>query len=190
MKLYYLPGACSLAAHILLREAQADFELARVEGGAGRTADGEDYAAINPLGYVPALAGTEAGILVENGAILPYLADRFGFVGEGGRYRLLQEVAFLNSELHKSYSPFFRDPDMTGEVRQKAEQHLHTRLRRYEEGYAEPGFDAAKVYAFVITSWSQHVGVSLDAYPRINAMRAAIADRPSVRAAMQAEGLA
>ena len=189
MKLYYLPGACSLASHILLREAGADFALAKVERGTGRTADGEDYGAINPLGYVPALAGTEFGTLLENGAILPYLAERFGFVGEGGRYRMLEDIAFLSSELHKAYSPFFHDPELAGGARQDAEKRLHSRLKQYEDAYAAPMFDAAKVYAFVITGWSSHVDVSLQGYPRINAMRDALADRRSVRAAMQAEGL-
>jgi len=189
MKLYYLPGACSLASHILLREAGADVDLAEVVRATGRTADGEDYRTINPLGYVPALTGTEAGTLLENGAVLPYLAERFDFVGEGGRYCMLEEIAFLSSELHKAYGPFFHDPNLAGAAREAAERHLHSRLARYEQAYAALGFDAAKVYAFVVTGWSPHVGVRLDAYPRIGAMRAELAGRPSVKAAMQAEGL-
>lgn len=189
MKLYYMPGACSLASHILLEEAGADFTLAKVERGRGRTSDDEDYLTISPLGYVPALTGAETGPLVENGAILPYLADRFGFAGDGGRYRMLEEIAFLSSELHKAYSPFFHDPALAGAARDAAERHLHTRLQRYEEGYAAPTFDAAKVYAFVITGWSPHIGITLDAYPRIQAMRAVLADRASVQAAMRAEEL-
>ena len=189
MKLYYLPGACSLAAHILLREAGADFSLSKVDPATGRTAEGEDYRTINPLGYVPALAVPGQGVMLENGAILPWLAERFGFAGEGGRAPMLEEIAFLSSELHKAYSPFFRQPEPAGEARREAERHLRTRLGRYEEAYAAPTFDAAKVYAFVITGWSPHAGIALDAYPAILAMRQALAERPSVRAAMAAEGL-
>lgn len=187
MKLYCLPGACSLASHILLREGNADFALAKVDPATGRTSHGEDYHAVNPLGYVPALAGTEHGTLLENGAILPYLADRFGFVGQGGRYRMLEEIAFLSSELHKAYSPFFHDGALSGDARDRAEARVHSRLLRYEDAYAAPAFDAAKVYAFVITGWSDHVGIALDDYPRIRALRAALADRQSVVAALEAE---
>ena len=187
MKLYYLPGACSLASHILLREAGVDFATSRVANG--RAEDGEDFRSVNPLGYVPALAGTEFGTLLENGSILPYLADRFGFVGVRGRYRLLEEIAFLSSELHKAYSPFFRDPELSGAPREAAERHLHSRLDRYEQAFAETDFDAAKAYAFVITGWSPHVGVSLDSYPRIQALRQHLSDRVSVKEALRAEGL-
>lgn len=190
MKLYYLPGACSLASHILLREAEVAFDLARVERGTGLTSEGEDYRRINPLDYVPALATPDAGTLIENGAIIPYLADRFGFEGTGGRYRMLEEIAYLSTELHKAFSPFFRDPEMSAEARKAAERHLHSRLQRYEEAYADTGFSAAKAYAFVITGWSRHIGIGLDDYPRIRAMQSAFAQRPSVRAAMAAEGLA
>ncbi|MBA3678336.1 MAG: glutathione transferase GstA [Sphingosinicella sp.] len=189
MKLYYLPGACSLASHILLREAGADFTLVQVERGTGRTTDGGDYTAINPLGYVPALGETEHGILLENGAILPFLAQKFGFVGIGGFHSMLQEIGFLSTELHKAYSPFFKNPNIAGRDREGAESQLHSRLGRYEQAYAGTDFNAAKAYAFVITNWSAHVGVSLEKYPRINAMRDALSARRSVRAAMAAEGL-
>lgn len=189
MKLYYLPGACSLASHILLREAGAQFEVSKVERGTGRTVDGEDYSRINPLGYVPALATPDAGTLIENGAILPYLADRFGFAGDGGRYAMLEEISYLSTELHKAFGPFFKAGGLTPEERASAERHLHTRLQRYEEAYAASEFSAAKAYAFVITGWSRHVGVSLADYPRILAMQAHLAGMESVKAAMAAEGL-
>ena len=187
MKLYYLPGACSLASHILLREAGIPFELVRVHTETKEVEDAGDYLAINPLGYVPALTTPNVGTLIENGAILPYLADRFGFAGPGNRYSFLQSISFLSSELLKAYSPFFSDAEMSGDPREKAVVKLHTRLSRLDTAYAFPRFDAATVYAFVITSWSDAVGVSLDAYSNIQAMRAIIAERPSVQEAMAAE---
>lgn len=190
MKLYYVPGACSLTSHILLREAGAEFELARVETGTYETTDGEDYKKVNPLGYVPALLTDDVGLLLENGAILPYLADRFGYGGSASRYKLLEEIAYLSTELHKAFGPFFADADISGDARDTAERHLHTRLKRYDEAYATDEFDAAKAYAFVITSWAAFAKVSLDNYPAIISMRAKIQARPAVEAALAAEGLA
>ncbi len=190
MKLYYLPGACSLTSHILLREAGSDFELARVDTKTYRTNDGEDYKKVNPLGYVPALLTDDVGLLLENGAILPYLADRFGFAGSAGRYKLLEEIAYLSSELHKAFGPFFADPDISGDERDTAERHLYLRLKRYDEAYAADEFDAAKAYAFVITNWAAFAKVSLENYPAIASMRAKIQARPAVVTAMAAEGQA
>lgn len=190
MKLYYLPGACSLASHILLKEAGVDFEVAQVERGTGKTVSGEDYSQVNPLGYVPALKTPDAGTLIENGAVIPYLADKFGFEGSEGRYRMFEELSYLSTELHKAFSPFFRDSNMEPEAREAAVKHLHSRLQRYEDEYAASDFSAAKTYAFVITGWARHIGVSLEDYPRILAMQAAFAERPAVQAALKAEGLA
>jgi glutathione S-transferase len=190
VKLFYLPGACSLTSHILLNEAGVDFEIVRVDTETFLTNDGEDYEKVNPLGYVPALLTDDVGLLLENGAILPYLADRFSFAGSASRYKLLEEIAYLSTELHKAFSPFFAKPDISGDARYAAERHLHTRLKRYDEAYAADEFDAAKVYAFVITNWATFAKVTIEDYPAINSMRAKIQARPAVGTALAAEGLA
>src|SRR5687767_16039517 len=104
MKLYYSPGACSLAVHIALRETNANFDLERVDLAKHETERGEDYTRINPKGYVPALKLEDGDVLAEVGVILQYLADRkpeFGLAPKAGsmqRYRLMEWLTFISSE--------------------------------------------------------------------------------------------
>src|SRR5690348_1906513 len=113
MKLYYAPGACSLSPHIVAREAGIDIELEKVDTKAKQTASGADYLAINPKGYVPALQLDDGQVLTEGPAIVQYLADQrpdAGLAPRAGtieRYRLQESLGFINSEIHKTYSPLF-----------------------------------------------------------------------------------
>ena len=112
MKLYYSPGACSLAAHIILNEINVDFDLERVDLKTHKTSKGADYYEINPKGYVPALEINPGLILTENVAILPFLAqhdpkqDLIPPSGMG-RAKVLEWLGYLNSELHDAYAVFF-----------------------------------------------------------------------------------
>ncbi len=121
MKLYYSPGACSQAAHILLHETELPHDSEAVDIRAKRTASGADYLAINPKGAVPALQiGDE--VLTENGAILQYIGDKAGndtlLPGSGmERYRVIEMLAYLGSDVHKSFSPLF-NPALGEEARQ------------------------------------------------------------------------
>src|SRR5438132_525284 len=114
MKLYYSPGACSLAAHILAQEGGIPLDLIKVDLKAHKTQKGEDYYAINPKGYVPALRLDDGELLTENVAVLSYIADRkpdAGLAPAAGtmeRYRLLEWLAFVSTELHKSFAPLFQ----------------------------------------------------------------------------------
>src|SRR4051794_5082673 len=106
MDLYFSPLACSLASRITVYEAGAEGEVALtpVDTKSGKTADGQDYLAINPMGLVPALRMADGDILTENAAILPYLADRFpeaklAPAGGAERSRMTQWLSFIGTEL-------------------------------------------------------------------------------------------
>src|SRR5499425_3239665 len=133
MQLYILPGACSLAANIALREAGITFDLVKVNRHTKKTDDGTDFNAINPKGYVPALRLDSGEVLTENVAVLQYIADRNPAAklappaGTMERYRLVEWLAFISSEIHKNFSPMFRD-DAPEETKQYVRRILSTRL--------------------------------------------------------------
>src|SRR4029079_16972343 len=115
MKLYYSPGACSLADHIALHEAGMEFELVKVDLKTHKLEDGRSFFDINPKGYVPALQFDDGEVLTENVAILSFIAARHPALdapGELGRYRLLEMLAYISSEVHKAFHPLF-DPAAT-----------------------------------------------------------------------------
>ena len=114
MKLFYMPGACSLAPHIVAKEAGIDLDLVKVDGKTKTTETAQDFLATNPNGYVPALVLDDGETLTEASVIVQYLADRkpaAGLIpacGEMARYRVQQWLNFIATELHKSFSPLFR----------------------------------------------------------------------------------
>jgi glutathione S-transferase len=201
MKLYYSPGACSLSPHIVAREAGLELELVKVEFSTKQTGDGRDYWTINPKGYVPALELDGGEILTEGPAIVQYLADRrpdAGLVPAAGtleRYRVQELLGYINSELHKSYSPLF-NPKSTPEVRQEKQDYLRKRYGLVEKAlagkaYLSPGdrFGVADAYLFTVTNWARMVKLDLSDFPNLGAFQERVAARPAVRAAMTAEGL-
>lgn len=194
MKLYYAPGACSLADHIALREAGLDFEGVRVDIRAKKTVDGDDFLAINPKGYVPALALDDGGVLTENLAMLAWLAEQgAGVVPAGplGRTRLLEALAYISTEVHKGFKPYFT-PGATTEAKAAAGEAIAKRLAwlaaTFQGDYLfgdEPS--AADFYLFVMLLWAGRQGIATpDPLP---AFRERMMARPAVQAAMQAEGL-
>jgi glutathione S-transferase len=193
MKLYYAPGACSLADHIALHEAGLSFDRVMVDLKAHTTADGRDYAAINPKGYVPALELDDGQVLTENVAILSWVADQapaLGAQGPMGRYRLLEMLAFISTEIHKSFKPFF-SPDSTDDAKSAAGEQVGKRLHlvaaNLKGDYLLGGFSVADAYLFVMLAWAQRTGLPwpepLPAY--FERMKA----RPAVRLSLQHEGL-
>ena len=201
MKLYYKPGACSLASHITLHEAGADFSIEKVDTKEQTTESGEDYAAVNPNGYVPALRLDGGDVLTEGPAILQFLADQYSSAAltpEAGtleRARVQQHLSYVGSELHKAFSPFFAGP-LEGDARKAAEANLAKRMNYIETIFADgrahllgDQFTIADAYLFVVASWSPHVGVDLGQWPNIARFVARVASRPSTEAAMRAEGL-
>ena len=203
MKLYYKPGACSLASRIVLTEAAAEFSAEKVDTENAKTESGADYGEINPLGYVPALQLDDGDVVTENPAILQYLGDRFpalAMVPQAGsldRVRIQELLNFLSSELHKAYSPFFTGTPLTADERTSVLDRMRPKLDHVAKLLADgrtyltgSNFTVADAYAFVILNWSNFIDAPLDAWPSIQAYMARVADRPAVHRALVDEGLA
>ncbi|WP_341678756.1 glutathione transferase GstA [Niveibacterium sp. SC-1] len=198
MKLFFAPGTCSFAPHVVLREAGIDAELVRVNLKTRQTADGRDYLAINPKGYVPAIELDDGSVLTEGPAIVQYLGDRnpaSGIVpaaGSPARYRLQEWLGFINSELHKSYSTLFH-PELPEASHESARANIARRLAVIEPVLARQPwllgeqFSAADAYLYTVVNWSQWTRVSLSDWPALQAFVARVAARPAVQAAQQVE---
>jgi glutathione S-transferase len=198
MKLYFSPGACSLSPHIVARELGLPVELDKVDSATKTTASGKDFWAINPKGYVPTLELDDGEVLTEGPAIVQYLADQkpaAGLVPPAGtlaRYRLQEMLGFINSELHKTYSPLF-NPKILPEVRQERIAYLLKRYRTIEKSLATgpflfgEQFTVADAYLFVVTTWAGYLNIDLAEYPALRAFQERVAARPSVQAARAAE---
>ncbi len=201
MKLYYSPGACSLASHIILNEINVDFDLERVDTKTHITEKGTDYYTINPKGYLPALEINPGLILTENVAILPFLAQhdpKQDLIPPSGlgRAKVLEWLGYLNSELHDAYAVFFGAP-LTDDAKQKAYAEID-RLLKYidstieksdNEYLVDDNFGPADAYLFVLTNWSNLIHHDLTPYKNVIALRNKVAARQSVQIAMRDEGL-
>jgi len=200
MKLYYMPGACSLSPHIVALEAGIPLQLVKVDGNTKRTENGDDFLQINPKGYVPTLVLDSGEVLTEGPATVQYLADQkpeSALAAPNGtlpRYRLQEMLGYINSELHKTYSPLFK-PDTPEATRAERKQYL---LRRYQliEGVLAKQpfllgdrFTVADAYLFTITNWAKHVELDLSGFPALLAFQKRVAERPAVQEALEAEGL-
>ena len=189
MKLYYSPGACSLAAHIILNEINVDFDLERVDLKTHKTEKGADYYEINPKGYVPALEINPGLILTENVAILPFLAqhdpkqDLIPPSGMG-RAKVLEWLGYLNSELHDAYAAFF-----TGKLSDEAKEKAYAEIESDNDYLVDDNFGPADAYLFVLTNWSNQIEHDLSPYKNIIHIRNKVAERQSVQIAMRDEGL-
>ena len=200
MKLYYTPGACSLAPHILLREAGLDFELERVDLASKKTASGADFLAINPKGYLPALQLDSGELLTEIPALMFWIGDHAtgtALVPPAKSpvwYQMVSWLGFIGTELHKGFAPLFR-PNISDEARAGVVQQLSGRLKLADAALAGKSylfgdrFCAADVYLFVVSGWSSYAKLDLSPYPSLQAFRARMMERPAVREAMKAEGL-
>jgi glutathione S-transferase len=198
MKLYYSPGACSLSPHIVAREAGIPLELVKVDLAAKKIAVDGDYLAFNPKGYVPALQLEDGSLLTEGPAIVQYLGDRkpeSGLVPANGtpeRYRMQEMLGYINSEIHKTYSPLFKPqtPEATVEERKA---HLKKRYKLIDERLAGreylfgDRFTAADAYLFTVTNWAGYVKLDLSEYANIAAFQKRVSARPAVQEAMRAE---
>jgi glutathione S-transferase len=200
MKLYYAPAACSLAPHIVLREAGLTFELAKIDTGRHVTADGGDFYAVNTKGQVPVLELDDGARLTEGPVIAQYIADRASATslmpaaGSLARYRVMEWQNYITSELHKSFTPLFHD-DVDATAKRALAGVLRKKLvwldgqlvgKPYLTGEA---FTAADAYLFVVLGWARFVKLDLADLSHLQAFIARVAARPAVREAMRAEGL-
>lgn len=200
MKLYYSPGACSLAPHIVLREAGYAFDLEKVDIPNKKTASGADYWQINPKGYVPALQLDDGEVLSEVGVICQYLADQkpaAGLAPAAGtmaRYHLMEWLNFVATEVHKSIGALF-NPKMTPEMKEVQLGVIGRRLNALEKMIAGKqyltgdAFSVADAYLYAVLNWTRIHKIDMGQWPNIQAFMARVAARPQVQAALQAEGL-
>ena len=200
MKLYYSPGACSQAPHILLHEVGFDHDAARVDLKAKKLEDGSDYLSVNPKGAVPALQLDSGEVLTENAVILQYLGDRANWpevlppLGDFRRYRVLETVNFITTELHKRFG-FLFNPDATDDMKQLVIRDLGKKLDYIDRQLGGGPFlfgeqlTLPDPYLFVITGWAEKMLGGLDRWPSLAAFRRRMMERPSVRHVLRFEGL-
>ncbi len=200
MKLYYAPGVCSLSPHIVLEEAGLKYEGVKTDIRAKTTEGGGDYKKTNPLGYVPALQLDDGTILTEGPAIVQYIADNVPEKklapanGTLDRYKMQSWLNFVSSELHKGFSPLF-NPAMLEEAKQIARERLLARLDHVNKQLAGKEylmgseFSLPDAYLFTVLRWTVPTKIDLAPYPNLQAFMKRMEARPTVRAAMKAEGL-
>lgn len=200
MKLYYTAGACSQAPHIILHEAGLPHDSAKVDLQAKKVEDGSDYLRVNPKGAVPALELDDGQILTENAVILQYIADRAGAFellpqpGNFRRYRVLEWVNYVATELHKSFGPLF-NPASGEESKRLARDLIGKGLDFVEQQIADQPyllgdqFTLPDAYLFVILGWTENMQIGLNNWPKLAAFRRRVAERESVREVLKFEGL-
>ncbi len=201
MKLYYSPGACSLAPHIALKESGLAFDAIAAPTKTHKLTDGTDYYTINPLGYVPYLVLDDGRTLHEGPAIVQYIADLVPDKhlapanGTWDRYKLQEWLNTISTELHKGgFAPLFA-PGMPAEAKEMAKTRLISRLNWVDGELAGKTyllgehFTVADAYLFVVAGWGKHVGVDISGLGNLSAFVARVAARPAVQDALRAEGL-
>lgn len=194
MKLYYHPGACSLSSQIALREAGRPFEAEDVDLDSKVTATGESFSSINPKGYVPALELDDGELITENLAVLDYIAaenPKLGLDGGLGRTRLIETLAYISTELEKSFKPFFMSDSMWPD---KANAAFYiTKRMQYLAGNLRGDYlfgdrpTVADFYLFVTLRWADEFGIEIP--EKLLRLRRRLEARPAVQAALKAEGL-
>lgn len=201
MKLYFSPGVCSLSPHIVLEESGPAYNTEQVDLRTKITATGADYSAVNPKGYVPALELDNGVLLTEGPAIIQFLADQVPdrqlapANGTLARYQLQSWLTFIGTELHKSFTPFFK-PDSTPDMKAAAQANLKQRLGYVNTELAgreyllPEGYSVADIYLFVVLSWARVIKLDLTPWPQLQAFQARVGARPAVQRTLKAEGLA
>lgn len=201
MKLYYSPGTCSLAPHIVMREAGLSFDLESVDLASHTTSQGEDYFNITGRGQVPLLQLDNGEYLSEGTIIAQFIADQAGSETlipphtDIGRYRVAEWQNFVSTELHKGFGPLFKP-----EIYDEAKAVLRVALRKkYEwlnsqmnqDSYlCGDRFTVADAYLYVVTRWSKSVSLDLSDLANLQSFMRLVGQRPAVREALQKEGLA
>jgi glutathione S-transferase len=200
MKLYYSPGACSFAPHVLLQDTALPFELVRVNLGTHQTESGQDFAQITSKNSVPLLQLDDGSVLSEGPVIAQYICDQAArtdlmpAAGTLARYRVMEWQNYITSELHKSFSPLFNSA-ASADTKALFAKQLQAKFawvsaqlegRDYLTGAT---FTAADAYLFTVTSWAGLVDLDLSAHTHLTAFLARVRARPAVQAALRAEGL-
>ena len=199
MKLYYSPGACSLSPHIALLEAGLPHDLVRVDVRAKKLENGDDYLKVNPKGQVPALQLDSGELVTEGPVIVQMIADKAGkglapARDSAERYKLLEYLNFVGTELHKNFSPLFQ-PVIPDDVKNFFRDRLTGKFKYLDEVLTGRDylmgkqFTVADGYLFTMLSWADRVKLDLSAMPNLLAYKARVAARPKVQEALTREGL-
>ncbi|MGH8129683.1 MAG: glutathione transferase GstA [Steroidobacteraceae bacterium] len=200
MKLFYSAGACSLSPHIVAHEAGIDLKLQKVDTATKTMKVEGDFWEVNPKGYVPALELDNGEILTEGPAIVQYLADlkpKTKLAPQNGtweRIRLQEMLGYINSEIHKTFSPLFNSK-VSAEVRKERTEYLTKRYALLDKQLAGKKFlfgdqfTIADAYLFVVTNFAKATKVDLSSFTNLQSFQKRVAARPAVQAAMTAEGI-
>jgi glutathione S-transferase len=200
MKLYYAPGACSLAVHIALREIGATFDVVAVDLAKHITADGADFHNISPRGYVPLLQMDDGSRHAEVASLLQYVADfdpaqtLIGAPGSRRRLAVVEWLTFVSTELHKVFSPWLFSRETADSTRQAVKDKLANRFAELDsllskQDYLAGGYSVADAYAFTIVNWANLLSLPLTSYPHLKSYLIRVSERPQVMEALRAEGL-
>ena len=200
MKLYYSPGACSLSPHIALLEAGLPYDLVKVDLKAKKLENGDDYLTVNPKGQVPALKLDSGEMVTEGPVIVQMIADQAKDKhlaparDTAERYKLLEWLNFVTSELHKNFSPLFA-PALSDDTKTFFKDRLAAKFKYLDNQLAGRDylmgrqFTVADGYLFVMLSWAERLKLDLSGFPNLTAYKARVAARPKVQEALTKEGL-
>jgi glutathione S-transferase len=202
VKLYYTPGACSLAPHISLRESGLPFEVEKVADLGKKKLDGDrDYYAVNPKGQVPTLVLDDGSVLTENAAIGQYIGDKaqgknlVPAAGSMERYRLQEWMSFVGSELHKTFGPLF-SPAAGDDLKKAFKDRLTSKIAYLDKHLANhqylmgDHFTVADAYAYAVLRWHKRIELDISQFKNVVAFMDRMAARPAVKEALKVEGLA
>lgn len=198
MKLFYAPGACSLASHIILHEIGKPFAIEKVDLRAKTTESGADYFAINARGAVPALEVAPGTVVTQGPAILQYVGDNSDnaamkpAAGTVERARLQEALGFVG-DMHKAFGGLYK-PNLTDEEKAGVIAEINRRVGQFEAMLPENGpftlgeYTQVDAYAFTVINWGRQI-LDFAKYPRVGALMQAVGARPATQAALKAEGL-
>jgi glutathione S-transferase len=200
MKLYYSPGACSLSPHIALLEAGLPYDLVKVDLRAKKLENGDDYLKVNPKGQVPALALDSGELVTEGPVIVQMIADKAAAKNlapardSAERYKLLEWLNFVGTELHKNFGPMF-SPVLSDDAKAFFKDRVMGKFK-YLDGVLAghdylmgKQFTVADGYLFTMLCWADRMKFDLSALPNLLAYKARVAARPMVQEALSKEGL-
>jgi glutathione S-transferase len=200
MKLYYSPGACSLSPHIALLEAGLPYDLVKVDVRAKKLENGDDFLQVNPKGQVPALRLDSGELVTEGPVIVQMIADKASgknlapAQGSAERYKLLEWLNFITTELHKNFSPLFA-PVLSDDTKAFFKDRLMGKFKYIDSQLAGRDyllgnqFTVADGYLFTMLTWADRMKFDLSGLPNLVAYKARVAARPKVQEALTKEGL-
>jgi glutathione S-transferase len=201
MKLYYSPGACSLSPHIALLEAGLPYDLVKVDLRAKKLENGDDFLKVNPKGQVPVLALDSGELVTEGPVIVQMIADKAAAKNlapprdSAERYKLLEWLNFITSEVHKNFGPLF-SPVLADEAKAFFKdrvmgkfKYIDSQLADHRDYLLGKQFSVADGYLFTMLAWAERMNFDLAAMPHLLAYKARVGARPKVQEALTKEGL-